>query len=241
LQFTFTGALFVLLFRAQARHLFQLYLRARARHLFQLYLRARARHLFYVTEANSLESKKMDRRVRKTRMQLRAGLTQLMREKPIKDITVRELAQLVDINRCTFYLHYRDIYDMVEQVEQEVFAEFEEIVNAHPSQELQEKPLPLLADLFEFFSANADLCAAFLGGNGDMAFFNKLISLIRDRVVESWLQDQNKDPEHFDYYFAFLASGYIGIIREWFARDMRETPAEMATMTEQLVLYGLGH
>jgi len=34
-----------------------------------------------------METKKMDRRVRKTRMQLRAGLTQLMREKPIKDIT----------------------------------------------------------------------------------------------------------------------------------------------------------
>ena len=182
----------------------------------------------------------MDRRVRKTRMQLRAGLTQLMREKPIKDITVRELAQLVDINRCTFYLHYRDIYDMVEQVEQEVFEEFEALVRAHPAQELQSKPISILLDLFEFFSANADLCAVFLGGNGDMAFFNKLIALIRGRVVEYWLQEQKKNPEQFDYYFAFLASGFIGIIREWFARDMKETPAQMASLAEQLVLYGMG-
>jgi AcrR family transcriptional regulator len=187
-----------------------------------------------------LENKKMDRRVRKTRMQLRAGLTQLMREKPIKDITVRELAQLVDINRCTFYLHYRDIYDMVEQVEREVFAEFESLVDAHPAQELQEKPISLLRDLFEFFAANADLSAAFLGGNGDMAFFNKLIAMIRDRVVESWVQQNRKDPEQFDYYFSFLASGFMGVIREWFARDMRETPAQMAAMTEQLALYGMG-
>ena len=188
-----------------------------------------------------MENKKMDRRVRKTRMQLRAGLTQLMREKPIKDITVRELAQLVDINRCTFYLHYRDIYDMVEQVEQEVFEEFEEIVRVHTPQELQDKPILLMTDLFEFFSANADLCAAFLGGNGDMAFFNKLIGLIRGCVVESWMQEQKKDPAHFDYYFAFLASGFIGIIRERFQRDMKETPVQMASMAEQLVLYGLGN
>ena len=120
----------------------------------------------------NVESKKMDRRVRKTRMQLRSGLTQLMREKPIKDITVRELAQLVDINRCTFYLHYRDIYDMVEQVEQEVFEEFETLVLSHPSSELQHKPLAILLDLYEFFAANADLCTAFLGGNGDMSFGN---------------------------------------------------------------------
>ena len=97
-----------------------------------------------------MENKKMDRRVRKTRMQLRAGLTQLMREKPIKDITVRELAQLVDINRCTFYLHYRDIYDMVEQVEQEVFDEFEEIVKSYSPEDLEARPLSLLLALFEF-------------------------------------------------------------------------------------------
>ncbi len=188
-----------------------------------------------------MENKKMDRRVRKTRMQLRAGLTQLMREKPIKDITVRELAQLVDINRCTFYLHYRDIYDMVEQVEQEVFDEFEALVRAHPAEELLNKPIYLLLDLFEFFSVNSDLCAAFLGGNGDMAFFNKLILLIRDRVVEYWLKEQKKDPDQFDYYFSFLASGFIGIIREWFQRDMKETPAQMAALAEQLVLHGMGH
>ena len=187
-----------------------------------------------------MESKKMDRRVRKTRMQLRAGLTQLMREKPIKDITVRELAQLVDINRCTFYLHYRDIYDMVEQVEQEVFAEFETLVQAHPSEELQNNPIAMLLDLFTFFSDNADLCAAFLGGNGDMSFFNKLIGLLRDRVFEYWLEERKKDPDQFDYFFSFIASGSIGIIREWFNRDMRETPEQMAHLTEQLVLYGMG-
>ena len=185
-----------------------------------------------------MESRKMDRRVRKTRMQLRAGLTQLMRQKPIKDITVRELAQLVDINRCTFYLHYRDIYDMVEQVEQEVFEEFEALVTAHPPHEIQNKPLPMLLDLYTFFLTNADLCAAFLGGNGDMAFVNKLIGLIRDRVLEYWLQEKKLDTDQFDYYFSFMASGCIGMIREWFSRDMRETPAEMANLTERMILFG---
>ena len=44
-----------------------------------------------------------DRRVRKTEEQLTKGLTKLMREKSIKDITVRELADEVDFpgyGRC---------------------------------------------------------------------------------------------------------------------------------------------
>ena len=60
---------------------------------------------------------KTDRRVRRTKRLLLESLTSLMKEKPIKDISVKELTDLADINRGTFYLHYRDIYDMLEQLE----------------------------------------------------------------------------------------------------------------------------
>jgi AcrR family transcriptional regulator len=73
--------------------------------------------------------KKMDRRVKKTRTLLKNGLITLMQEKSIKEITVQELVDLVDINRSTFYLHYKDIYDLVEQLEQEVFDSFKDLIN----------------------------------------------------------------------------------------------------------------
>ena len=52
-----------------------------------------------------------------------------MKEKSIKEITVQELVDEVDINRSTFYLHYKDIYDLVEQLEQEVFDSFKMMIN----------------------------------------------------------------------------------------------------------------
>ena len=58
-------------------------------------------------------SEKMDRRVRKTRAQMRAGLAYLMKTKSIKEITVKDLVEAADINRSTFYLHYTDIYTML--------------------------------------------------------------------------------------------------------------------------------
>ena len=54
-------------------------------------------------------AEKVDRRVRKTKAQLRRGLARLMQEKSINEITVKELVDEVDINRSTFYLHYTDI------------------------------------------------------------------------------------------------------------------------------------
>lgn len=61
------------------------------------------------------EQNKTDRRVRKTKAQLLQSLMTLMQEKDIKDISVKELSDLADINRGTFYLHYRDVYDMLDR------------------------------------------------------------------------------------------------------------------------------
>ena len=66
-------------------------------------------------------TKKTDRRVRRTRSLLLDAFFSLLESKSYKDITVKELCDVADINRGTFYLHFKDIYDMVEQIEQEIF------------------------------------------------------------------------------------------------------------------------
>ncbi len=57
----------------------------------------------------------VDRRVRKTRRQLRECLITLLKEKKVQDITVRELTDMADLNRGTFYLHYKDVFDLLEK------------------------------------------------------------------------------------------------------------------------------
>ena len=47
---------------------------------------------------------------------LKDGLTELMQTKPVQNITVRELTDYVNLNRRTFYLHYRDIQDLLEHL-----------------------------------------------------------------------------------------------------------------------------
>lgn len=56
-----------------------------------------------------------DRRVRKTRKLLKECLIRLLKEKRVQDITVRELTDMADLNRGTFYLHYKDVFDLLEK------------------------------------------------------------------------------------------------------------------------------
>lgn len=67
-----------------------------------------------------MSTESMDRRVRKTRRQLRECLISLLKEKKVQDITVRELTDMADLNRGTFYLHYKDVFDLLEKTETEL-------------------------------------------------------------------------------------------------------------------------
>ena len=64
----------------------------------------------------------MDLRVERTKRSIKEAFIKLRKEKPLEKITVKELAELAFINKATFYSHYQDIYDLSEQLENEVVA-----------------------------------------------------------------------------------------------------------------------
>ena len=62
---------------------------------------------------NNNKRAKENRSVRNTKKRLKSSLMILLKEKPASKVTVKELCELADINRGTFYYHYTDIFDMI--------------------------------------------------------------------------------------------------------------------------------
>lgn len=65
----------------------------------------------------------MDLRVQKTRNSIFNAFVELRANKPLEKITVRELAENAQISKQTFYLHYKDIYDLSSNLENEIVNE----------------------------------------------------------------------------------------------------------------------
>jgi len=181
-----------------------------------------------------------DRRVRKTKAQLRQGFTSLLREKSVKDITVKELTDLTDMNRGTFYCHYRDIYDMAAQIENEMFEEFLAVMDAYPTSALRVGIEPVLRDVFRFISKHADMCVVLLGAAGDNAFLQRLKLAVYERVMQEWgeLYGLSSAPNR-DYYMSFLVEGFIGLLQSWVKRGREESPEEMAVLAARLIVHGI--
>ena len=70
----------------------------------------------------------MDRRNAKTEKLLENALIKLMLEKSFDKISIKDLTETADINRGTFYLHYKDKYDLLEQKEAEMLKEYSDTI-----------------------------------------------------------------------------------------------------------------
>lgn len=184
--------------------------------------------------------KTKDRRIRKTKLALKDGLLELMSEKNIKEISVRELTEKVDLNRGTFYLHYKDIFDLLEQIEEETFMEFSKIVNSHPTGSLNGDPIPLLKDIFVFLKENTTLIKIMLGPTGDPVFIARLKKLIWESCFEHWQFPLNKSKEkELEYFYSYTLGGCIGIFEAWLQNGLRETPDEMASLIKDMIFKGV--
>lgn len=182
-----------------------------------------------------------DRRVRKTRRQLSEALTGLLREKKISEITVKELAQRADVNRGTFYSHYRDIYDMLERIENELLEELSAVMDAYGTAELRGGLRPIMGDVFRFIRKNAGICAALLESRTDDRFFQRLRELIYTKCLKEWQGLYPiGDMSGRNYALDFLVGGMVAIVQTWAVRGFAESPEEMAALTEKLILHGIG-
>lgn len=69
----------------------------------------------------------LDARVRYTQMVIKNSFTKLLEQKPLNKVTVKEICELSEINRATFYKYYCDAYDLLEKLESEFLSELQKM------------------------------------------------------------------------------------------------------------------
>lgn len=181
-----------------------------------------------------------DRRIKKTKSQLRAGLTKLLKEKSIKEITVKELVNEVDINRSTFYLHYNDVYDLLNKIENELFEEFLYVTEKHKDEYTGNFDPSYLVDVFEVLAKNIDIVSVLLGPHGDISFLNKIKHMISDKIIDNMKNiSNNYHHRDIEYTFSFYLNGCIGLVEHWIQTGLKDSPEHLANLCFELIGNGI--
>lgn len=182
-----------------------------------------------------------DRRsVRRTKRLLKTSLIDLLQTKDITKISVSELAEAADINRGTFYLHYQDIYELLDEMENDIVDDFLAISHKHREELEQDILFPVLQDFLIYISENAKVCLTLLKVENHNAILMKIRRVLQEQCFHNWKSvTENKGEGNYEYYISFLMSGYVGMLEYWLKNGMKETPEQISLMAEKIILQGI--
>lgn len=186
-----------------------------------------------------------DRRIAKSRRALRGALIELMEERGYDALTVNDLCERADTSRGTFYNHFRDKDGLRAVLEDEVMADLDALQGRMQSITLADmlafratgRPLPFLVELFDYLREQSDFLHAVLGPGGDVRFGPRLREAVCENLVQNILHEKYRDnPTVFvEYYVAFYAAAYLGIIAHWIERGCPESSETMARIAMRLL------
>ncbi len=180
--------------------------------------------------------KKRDALTSQTKQNLVDAFWVLYCETRIEKITVKDITAKAGYNRGTFYEYFKDVYDVLEHIEQSLIPTIHELPPIWIGSEMRGVPMHAFFDLYE---KNNHYYAVLLGDNGDPAFASKLKNTIKPVLMEAFSHTPLGSTKEFDYMLEYTLSAMIGVMSYWFRQPDRLPTAELHALIDKLTQEGI--
>lgn len=175
---------------------------------------------------------KGNRRVLYTKRVIEDSLIKLLETKEIHQVTVTDICKNADINRGTFYTHYKDAYDLLESMEDKLFNQFLEYINENPMEDCKDS---LFIKVLELILENKDLCKVLFCKRRDDRILDRLIYIANKANFEHIYNNSNEFTESYlNYYIRHAVGGGVAIVQTWLENDLPEPPAEIVKILNSM-------
>ena len=187
-----------------------------------------------------MPEKKVSRRVLYTRNALRDAFIDLITEQPLSDITVTDICARADINRSTFYLHYRDVDALLVEIENNIIDHIEQEFSRAPHEHVFEELVAFLK-LLQQTPRIPKLLYALTGEQGDPRFIRRLQQLLFNAFQQGWdlLMPESSRSYKFLIY-SYTLPGVISLLSSWLRGDAPDMTAEQTVeLLHTLITHGM--
>lgn len=175
-----------------------------------------------------------NQRIRLSRKMLKDSLIRLLRKKDIQQIPIQKICQDAQINRTTFYKYYGSQYELLNDIEKDVFDDLEACLSdCEPFDPYFGNDG--LTQTLSYFEDEREKCLMLINSTTDKEFAEKLFSLpvIQNLIKKNTPQDYTE--EQVRYVHTFITNGGYAMIRQWANSENRETPHEMSVLIQKMM------
>ena len=174
---------------------------------------------------------KNDQRIAITRRMLKEGLLGLLKTKELNKVSVTELCHESGINRATFYRHYEQPRDILNDIRRDMFKDIRELME---NLDAEEAIVDRLETVCAYFYDNRELLNVLFACRTDDEFVQLINETYKDsfsfqefRNKESLIETDDDAIRLWAYYFS---GGIYYLLRQWLREPIDKTPREMAEL-----------
>jgi AcrR family transcriptional regulator len=183
-------------------------------------------------EEDRMVGVKNNRRTKYTTDLIKRSFLALLETRKLPQITVTEICKQADINRGTFYLHYKDPYELFEVMQKEINQEILET--------LQKGQNPCTADesvikLLNIIQEKKTIYRIMISETGENNFLSEvLLEVYKDYLQRMGDEQNKKDRSVMDYSFTYMVHGSMAVINQWLESNGEESPRAIAHIISSL-------
>ena len=170
----------------------------------------------------------MDRRVKYTKKVIKDTFLSLLEKKDITSISVKELCDIADVNRGTFYRYYEDIYDLLKKIEEEFIEEIRESNSmVHMS---NHSIYTFTKEILDIFENNKKL----------VRILFDVLEIAYEKCIGNWESNIDIDDyNELENSVVFIFNGALGVINYWVKNDFNISSDLLAKYIEKYCLGGV--
>ena len=171
------------------------------------------------------------RRVRLTKMLLKQSLIELMREKSIHEISIKDICNGADINRSTFYRHYNTQYELYDDILEDITCDIGDIFVRCAGEDYTTQLF--LSEVLKYIEAHRDTFLVILSGHSNISMgetFNRFTNRFIDLENASELKV---------YIVQFIAAGMTSFIWTWLNKETRRSAEDVSLVISSIMTHGL--
>ena len=182
-----------------------------------------------------LEGKKDDRRILKTKKAIKAAFIDLIMKNEIDAISIAMITEQADIGRKTFYLHYYDKYDLMDQIIAEYLGQLGLRCDQNKMKRLGFEASTL--EWFTFLDENFSLFARLFQSKAATSFRKQFLVFVGEQLRKK--EKLVGSAINLEFKLQFLSYAITGIIEEYIMKDYRHKKQDVAKQLSIIVKQNL--
>lgn len=162
------------------------------------------------------------------------ALADLLTEKPLDKITVTDVVSRADINRGTFYAHYKDIPDVVDHLIQQTFSTIRDamIAQAATDHNIEHTLLTAIQSILE---EDLSFYRKILNSSASVIMQEQLVAVVTEFMLEHKDRFYPGSQEEYLIAIRFCAGGLSNLYRDWLSGKLPYTLGQLTQIGEALI------